>query len=78
METKSEKFVRLGESRVNDVIKKLRLISNLSNTNNYDYTDEQVKEMLDTIQREVNNMKVAFQKDSNEQDDSFFFKNKYS
>ena len=39
---KAEKFKALAEKRVNNAIKQLQLIGNLSNTSSYEYTDEQV------------------------------------
>ena len=35
---KMEKFEELAEKRVSDTLKKLQLIGNLANKNNYDYT----------------------------------------
>ena len=46
METKHEKFVRLAESRTNTVLKKIELLGNLSNRRNYDYDNQEVKELL--------------------------------
>ena len=42
-ETKNEKFHRLAEKRTNDIIDKLRLISNLSNSQQYEYTKKRSK-----------------------------------
>ena len=37
---KRAKFIELGEKRVANVIKSLRLIGNLADKNNYHYTNE--------------------------------------
>ena len=41
-ESKADKFVRLGEYRVNKVIDAIGRLENLSNRTNYEYTQEQV------------------------------------
>lgn len=59
---KSESFKNLAEKRVNKVLEGLRLISNLSNRNNYSYTDEEVSKIFKTIQESVNESKSKFNK----------------
>lgn len=53
MKSKREDFVRLAEGRVNRAIKDIRLISNLSNRSAYSYSDEDVKKIFRTLQREL-------------------------
>lgn len=61
METKKmEKFVELAEKRMNNVIKCLRLIGNLSNRKNYDYTDDHVTEIMNTLENELRDLKRKF------------------
>lgn len=55
-----EKFERLAEKRMVDVIKKIRLIGNLSNRNNYEYTDEHVEHIISTLERELKELKRKF------------------
>ncbi len=57
------KFERLAEKRVNEAIKKLRLIGNLSNKNNYEYTDKHVKKVLEVLESEVRLLKMKFKGD---------------
>lgn len=66
-----EKFEELGEKRMNEAIKKIRLIGNLSNRNNYDYTDEHVKAIISTLESEIQSLKNKFKK---EQDPEISFK----
>lgn len=40
---KEENFKRLAENRTNKIIDMLHLLGNLSNTSNYSYSEEQVK-----------------------------------
>ena len=47
---KREKFVRLANNRVNIVLDKLRLIGNLSDKRYYEYTDQDVKAIISSIQ----------------------------
>ena len=42
-ESKADKFVRLGEYRVNKVIDAIGRLENLFNRTNYEYTQEQVE-----------------------------------
>ena len=57
---KSEKFVSLANKRVNRAIRSLRLISNLSNKNNYEYTEEQARKISRALQKEINSIKSSF------------------
>ena len=43
METRKQRFIRLATYRTNLVLEKLRILGNLSNKTNYDYTDERDK-----------------------------------
>jgi hypothetical protein len=63
MAEKREKFVRLAENRVNRAIKDLRLIGNLSNKNNYSYTDSDIQKILVALDQEVRNLKARFSSD---------------
>lgn len=45
-ESRADKFVRLGEYRVNKVIDAIGRLENLSNRSNYEYTQEQVETMV--------------------------------
>lgn len=44
---KNTKFRELAESRLSRVFKDMNLIANLSNRNNYTYSDEEVEEMFE-------------------------------
>lgn len=65
-ETKEEKFIRLAEKRTNEAIKKIRLIGNLSNKNNYEYSEEQVTTIIKALETEIRKVKNAYQKESEE------------
>ena len=61
MESKNDRFVRLAESRVNSVIEKIHLISNLSNRRNYEYSKEEVMELFEAIEIEIQQSKKLFE-----------------
>lgn len=52
-ESDRDKFVRLANKRVNNAIKAIELIGNLSNRSNYDYTAEDVEKILGALNREI-------------------------
>lgn len=61
-ETPKEKFLRLSLSRVNNIIDDIRLLGKLSNTTNYEYTDEQVEKMFSHIESVLQDTKDSFNK----------------
>lgn len=68
---KRENFIRLAESRVTRAIESLRIIGNLSNRSNYEYDEEDVKKILNTLQEEISSLKNQF-KIRNEKSDKNF------
>ena len=60
MENKRERFVRIAEARTNKIIDMLRLLGNCSNKSNYDYTDEDVKQIFAAIEKEIKASRNAF------------------
>lgn len=71
---KREKFEELAEKRVTETLKKIRLIGNLSNRNNYDYTDEHVKQILSKLEEELKILRSKFSENQREKDSTFKFK----
>ncbi len=60
METKREKFVRLAERRMDEVLKKIELLGNLSNSNNYEYTQEDLQKIIKTLKRAVGDLEHTY------------------
>lgn len=60
MSIKRENFVRLAESRVTRAIDAMRVIGNLSNRSNYEYDEEDVKKIVNTLQAELTALKAQF------------------
>jgi hypothetical protein len=58
---KAAKFIELANKRVNKAIKDLKLVSNLANTRNYEYTEEQAKKIIKALQKEIDTVKRSFQ-----------------
>jgi hypothetical protein len=60
MSLKRDNFVRLAESRVSRAIDSMRVIGNLSNRSNYEYTEEDARKIIATLQAELNALKAQF------------------
>ena len=61
-ESKSERFIRLAESRVTKARKAISRIAYLSNTVSYEYTPEQVEQMFSILEEELSEVKSGFLK----------------
>ncbi|MBX3648306.1 MAG: hypothetical protein KF766_11630 [Rhodocyclaceae bacterium] len=57
---KTAKFVELANKRVNKALKDIRLISNLANRQNYEYTEDQARKIVKALQQEVDILKQNF------------------
>jgi len=55
-----EKFVDLAQKRVARVIKDLRLIGNLSNRSNYEYSIDDVDKIMSTLKSELSKTQKKF------------------
>ena len=52
-ESKSDRFCRVAEARVNKLIKMLRLLGHCSGLNVYSYDDDQVEQIFSALQIEL-------------------------
>ena len=59
-EEKRTRFVRLAEARVNRTLRDIRLIGNLANTHNYDYTEEDVAKIFAALDSEQKALRARF------------------
>ena len=59
-----DKFVRLANARVNKAINAIRLVGNLSNRSNYDYTDDDVEKIFRALQAEMKTCRTRFEERS--------------
>ena len=59
-ETREERFKRLATYRTNLVLDKLRILGNLSNKANYNYTDEEIRKIFNSIDAQLRAVKARF------------------
>lgn len=59
-EDKHKAFKRLASNRANLAINYIRLLGNLSNTNNYEFKENEVKLIFNAIENELKNSKSRF------------------
>jgi ABC-type oligopeptide transport system ATPase subunit len=69
--SKSEKFIELANKRVNKTIKDLRLVANLANKKNYEFSEGQAAKIIKALQKEVDSVKHAFMDAKDETRDDF-------
>lgn len=60
MKDRRERFVVLAEKRVARAIHDLRLIGNLANTHNYEYSLEDAQRIISTLDQELKLLKGRF------------------
>ena len=59
-ESKRERFVRIAEARTNKIIEMMRLLGNCSSKSNYEYSDEDVKQIFNALEKELKITKNKF------------------
>jgi hypothetical protein len=60
MRDKQQKFIEITEKRVTRLLNDIRLIGNLSNRNNYEYTPEDVTKIYSAIESELKTSRKRF------------------
>lgn len=60
MQEKRERFKRLAQYRTNEILKKIKILSNCANTSAYDYSEEEVNKMFSEIDKAVRHAKSKF------------------
>lgn len=75
-ETKAEKFIRLGEYRMNKAIDAIGRLENLANKSAYEYTPDQVEAMFAVLESQVAEVKAKFRVAKNKENAAFSFGNK--
>lgn len=58
---KRKRFVALAEVRTAKAMQSIRLISNLANKTNYEFTDLDVQRITKALEQEIKDMKARFQ-----------------
>jgi len=59
-EDRAQRFKRIATNRTNELLNNLRLLGNLSNKANYDYTDDDVNKIFNAIESELRLSKSRF------------------
>lgn len=65
-ETKEERFKRVVEKRVQNILDSIRRLSQCSNRRMYKWNDNQLKKIWDTIEKEMQACKSNFNQPENE------------
>ncbi len=60
MRDKQQKFIEIAEKRVTRLLNDIRLIGNLSNRNNYEYTQGDVAKIFSAIESELKTSRKRF------------------
>ena len=55
-----ERFLKIASNRTNKVLEDLRMLENCSNTNNYEYSEEDVNKMFDALQAALDSARTKF------------------
>ena len=59
-ETKRDKFVRLAEKRMENILKGISLLGNLANSSNYDYTEADLNKIVKTLKTAVSDLERTY------------------
>ena len=71
--SKRERFEEVASKRVNKLVTVMKSLENCSNTYNYEYTEEDVKKMMTVIKAQFDQLKSAFDKGANKNNEKFKF-----
>ena len=72
-ELKKDRFKRVASRRVDNILKGIRSLSKCSNTNNYEYNEEDLNKMLRAIREELKTMETIYKKNLSKNTDTFNF-----
>ena len=59
-EEKRDRFKKLAVYRTNEVLKRIKVLGNCANRSAYDYTEEEIKKVFDTVEKKVREVKSKF------------------
>ena len=60
MRDRRQKFIELAEARVTRAMRDIRLIGNLSNRSAYAYTEDDIRKIFRTLQKEIEAARAKF------------------
>ena len=67
-ESKHDKFRRLASNRTNKILSTLTLLGNCSSRGTYEYSEEEIEKIFDTIQSKLDETKARFSHKKHEED----------
>ncbi len=67
-EDRAQRFKRIATYRTNEVLEKLRLLGNLSNKTNYDYTEEELNKIFSAVEAQLRTVKAKFSSSKRKKD----------
>lgn len=70
---KKDRFKRVASRRVDNILKGVRSLSKCSNTNNYEYNEEDLNKMLKALREELKTMETIYKKNLIKNTDTFNF-----
>ena len=70
---KKDRFKRVASKRVDNLLSGVRSLSNCSNTNNYEYKEDDVQKMIKAIKDELKIMETLYKKNLSKNTDTFNF-----
>ena len=70
---KKDRFKRVASRRVDNILKGIRSLSKCSNTNNYEYNEEDLNKMTKAIREELKIMETIYKKNLTKTTDTFNF-----
>jgi hypothetical protein len=73
-ESKLQRFERLAQKRVTEALRRLRLVGNLSNRANYEYSDDHVKQLTEALETELKELKNRFRQEGAGSGHTFSFR----
>jgi len=72
-ELKKDRFKRVASRRVDNILKGIRSLSKCSNSNNYEYNEEDLNKMVKAIKEELKTMETLYKKNLKNNTESFNF-----
>lgn len=74
MNKRRERFINVGERRVNNALKAINLIGNLANKSNYEYSPGEIKKIEKALKTELTNTMDKFHNNNGTSKKGFSFK----
>lgn len=68
---KRKKFIELAEKRMTKALYSIRLVGNLSNKTNYDYSEADVRKMTKALEDEIKDLRRRFGEGGGSRDPTF-------